>query len=68
MGKKVFTNFGWAQEQKNSTILVQIRVSPSQLLLPNPVGGTVFIFGAKIGLKSIKNELFCILFRPMEGG
>ena len=30
-------------------------------------GGAVYIFGAKIGLKSIKNVLFCILFRPIGG-
>ena len=29
--------------------------------------GSVFIFGAKIGLKSTKNVIFCILFRPMRG-
>ena len=28
-------------------------------------GGAVFIFGAKIGLKSTRNVLFCILFRPI---
>ena len=32
-----------------------------------PLGGAVFIFVTKIGLKSTKNVLFCILFRPMEG-
>ena len=65
--KKVFTDFGWAPEPKNSTILVQIMASLSQLLLPNPVGGAVFIFGAKISIKSPKNMLFCILFRPIGG-
>ena len=30
-------------------------------------GGAVFIFGAKICLKSTKNALFYILFRPMGG-
>ena len=28
-------------------------------------GGAVFIFGAKIGLKSTRNVLFCIFFTPM---
>ena len=28
-------------------------------------GGAVFIFGAKISLKSTRNVLFCIFFRPM---
>ena len=63
----LLTNFGCAPEKKNSTFLVQITGSPSQLLLPNPVGGAVFIFGAKVGLKSTKNVLFCILFRPVGG-
>ena len=40
--KKVFTDFGWAPEPKNSTILVQITTCPSQLLLPNPVGCGLF--------------------------
>ena len=53
--------------KNNSPVLVQITASPSQLLLPNPVEGAVFIFGAKIDLKSTKNVLFCILFRPMGG-
>ena len=30
-------------------------------------GGAIFVFGAKIGLKSAKNGVFCILFRPMGG-
>ena len=46
----------------------QIPLSPSQLLLANPIGrGAIFIFGAKIGLKSTKNVVFCILIRPMGG-
>ena len=45
--------------------MVQITASPSQLLIANPIGGAIFIFGAKIGRKSTKNVLFCILFRPM---
>ena len=32
---------------------------------PNSFRGAVFIFRAKIGLRSIKNVLFCILFSPM---
>ena len=30
--------------------------------------GAIFVLGAKIGLKSTKNVVFCILFRPMGGG
>ena len=29
--------------------------------------GAIFIFGAKTGLKSTKNVVFCILFRPIGG-
>ena len=54
--------------KKNSTFLLQITASPSQLLLPNPIGGATFIFGAKIGLKSTKNVVFSILFRQMGRG
>ena len=54
--------------KKNSTFLLQITASPSQLLLPNSIGGATFMFGAKIGLKSTKNVVFCILFRPMGRG
>ena len=32
---------------------------------PKSLWGTVFIFGAKIGLKSTRNVLFCIFFRLM---
>ena len=53
--KKVFTDFGWAPEPKNITILDQTTASPSQLRLPNPFGETVFISGAKIDLKRTKN-------------
>ena len=48
--------------------MVQITGSPSQLLIANPVGGgAIFSFGTKFGLKSTKNVVFCILFRPMGG-
>ena len=53
--KKVFikiqsllrTNLGCAPVKKNSTFLVQITANPSQLLLPNPVGGGCFHFWSK---------------------
>ena len=47
--------------------MVQITASPSQLLIANPIGRAIFIFGAKIGLKSTKNVEFCIISRPMWG-
>ena len=59
------TNFGCAPEKK-STFLVQKQQVLHNFCSPIPSGGgAVFIFGAKIGLKSTKNALFCILFRPM---
>ena len=50
---------------------IQTVLSPEsrQLLhnfLTKSLRGAVFMFGAKIGLKSTKNVPFCILFRPME--
>ena len=47
--------------------MVQITASRLQLLIANPVGGAIFISGPKIGLKSTKIVVFCILFRLMEG-
>ena len=32
-----------------------------------PMGGAIFNFSQKIGLKSIKNMRFCILHKPMGG-
>ena len=58
-----------SSRRKNFSNLVQITASSSQLQLPNAVGErALFIFGAKIGLKSSKNMLFCILFRPIGRG
>ena len=64
-----FSHFSWLgkHQNKNSTFLIQITANLLQLLLPNPVGGAVFIFRAKIGLKNTKNVPFWILFRSMEG-
>ena len=33
-----------------------------------PMGGAIFNFSQKIGLKSTKNVRFCILHKPMGGG
>ena len=41
--------------------------SPSQLRLPNPFGGAVFIFGAEIGLKALKTRYFAY-FSGQWGG
>ena len=51
---------------KNSTILVEITTSPSQLLLPNPVGGGCFHFWSK-NLPQ-KHEKRAILFTFQDNG
>ena len=61
--KKVFTviqsvfltNFGWDPEKKNSTFLVK---SPSQLLLPNSIGGLFSFLEQKSALKALKTWYF----------
>ena len=63
--KKVFTKIYVRSKSNKSTFQIQMTASTSKLLLPNPVGEAVFIFGAKISLKNTKHVLFCILFRPM---
>ena len=46
--------------------LVEITSGPWPILIANGNGGrAIFVFSAKIGLKSTKNGVFCILFRPM---
>ena len=52
------TNFGWAPEKKISTFLVQITTSPSQLLLPNPVGGLFSFLEQKSVTKALKTCYF----------
>ena len=52
---------------------IQTLFRPSRHLLHNfgtqfLLGGAVFIFSPKIGLKSTKNVRFCVLYRKMEGG
>ena len=42
--QKVFTKIYVRFKRNNSTFLIQITASPSQLLLPNPVGGGLFSF------------------------
>ena len=54
-----------SSEPKIFTILVQTKASPSQLRLPNPFGGAVFIFGANIGLKSTKKCYFAYFSGPL---
>ena len=43
------------------------RQFPHNFVTESLPGGAVFIFRAKIGLKSTKNVQFCILFRPIGG-
>ena len=45
--------------------LVDTRQVLDQFSSPIPLGGAIFVFSAKIGRKSAKYRLFCILFRPM---
>ena len=56
--KKVFTNFGWTPRQKNSTILVQKTASPSQLLLPIPLGELFSFLEQTSALKALKTCYF----------
>ena len=52
---------GW-----NPVFLVEITSGRWPILIAHAKGGrAIFVFGAKIGLKSAKNGVFCILFRPM---
>ena len=46
-------------------LLVDIISGSSPTLTPISFGGAIFVFRAKIGLKTAKNMLFRILFRPM---
>ena len=60
--KKVFsqaeTQFFWS---KSHQVLYKF-----SLPIPMKGGRSIFVFSAKIGLRSAKNGVFCILFRPME--
>ena len=53
---EVFTDCAWAPGTKIFHYSGQTTASPSQLRLPNPFEGAVFIFRAKIGLKITKKE------------
>ena len=57
------------QNKKSSPIVVQLLYKSFITFAPKSRWGgvAVFMLGAKIGLKSIKNALFCILFRPVGG-
>ena len=60
--KKFFSQAG------NPVFLVEITLCPSPILIANANGGAIFVFSAKIGLKSAKKSVvFCILFRPNGG-
>ena len=66
--KKVFTeietNFS-AEITNSNSFSGRIAATTSLLRLPNLFGGAVFIFWAKIGLKSTINVRFCMHFWPM---
>ena len=66
-------NLGDLQKKVFCHAEIQLFLSKSHRFLyqfssPIPMGGTIFVFRAKIGLKSTKNVVFCILFRPMGEG
>ena len=66
--KKVFTKIETVFLSKvNPVFLVQITSGPTPILIAHTFGGAIFVFEAKISLKSAKNRVFCILFRPMGG-
>ena len=65
--KKVFANFGSAPGPKNSTVLVQIKTSPLQLLLPNPDGGLFPILEQKSASKAQKT-CYSAYFAGQWGG
>ena len=51
---------GW-----DALFLVHIISGSSPSLIPITFGEAIFVFSAEISLKSAKNTVFCILFRPM---
>ena len=60
------------QPDWSPVFVVEFTSGPWPILIANSNGGggggAIFVFNAKIGLKSAKNGVFCILFRPMGGG
>ena len=63
-GRKVFTQ---VEIDFLRQILFKTRVKEVTFSLPMPMRGAIFAFGAKIGLKSTKNGVFCILCLPIGG-
>ena len=50
------------------SFLLEVTPAPWPIAIANTIrGGAIFVFRAKIGLKSAKNGVFCMLFRPMGG-
>ena len=73
--KKVFTEIESVFLSKFRWLKIQIHPfsSPNHIRSltnsrPNPNGGAIFVFWGQIDLKSAKNEILCILFRPMGEG
>ena len=56
--KRSLSTLGELQNKKNSTILVQITASPSQFLLPNPLGGLFSFLEQKSSSKALKTCYF----------
>ena len=55
------------QHQKSPLFCSKQRQVLNSFSFQIPLGGLFSFLEQKIGLKSTKNVLFCILFRPMEG-
>ena len=67
--------FRWSQKKKVISLApIHFFWSKSQQVtdqFSSPIprgGGAIFIFSCKIGLKSAKNSVFYVLFKPMGGG
>ena len=67
------SKFRWSPKKKRSSsrlnpvFVLYITLGTEPTLIAKTVGGAIFVFTAKIGLKSAKNRLFCILFKAMRG-
>ena len=60
-------DLGDLQKKKNRvSVWLEITSDPSSIFIANTIEGrAIFVFSAKIGLKSAKLGIFCILFRPI---
>ena len=54
---------GWDRVLRPNSL--QVQSQSSHILIANANGGDIFAFSAKIGIKSNKNRVFCILCMPI---